>query len=262
MKRLQGLLQGSILAQVNEGPIEFCQKFLGNVERYSSVHVEKLKTSLKDFLSLCEEAITINDTLIGEDQRPFQVALEQGLSKLKGRMEPYVGAVGSLTTSGSGATAASASNPSTPEMTPKQAKTKKTPKTKRKGSVSTKRHSKEAPTEIVLEEASPAAVSPQATAPIEERRPSNAIPIPIVAVESLTPSSGSPSTPIDRHIVKDLSEDLKLADGDDEEEWVRIEKEMAKKIEEEEARLKEEEAALLAAEQELNQEDDEEDHHS
>lgn len=95
MKSLQGLLQGSILAVVNEGPIEFCQKFLVGTEdnpnsKYPIEHVQKLREILKEYLLICRAALDLNKQLIGTDQIDFHQALEKGLKKLKKRMKDYL----------------------------------------------------------------------------------------------------------------------------------------------------------------------------
>eukprot|EP01114_Cavostelium_apophysatum_P024426 TRINITY_DN955_c0_g1_i4.p1 TRINITY_DN955_c0_g1~~TRINITY_DN955_c0_g1_i4.p1 ORF type:complete len:1235 (+),score=324.88 TRINITY_DN955_c0_g1_i4:2822-6526(+) len=89
-KSLQGLLQGSILAAVNEGPIEICKKFLKEPDLLAEDVRNKLKGALRDFLRLCEQGVAYNKTLIVNDQLAFQLALEKGLSKLRRKMERYL----------------------------------------------------------------------------------------------------------------------------------------------------------------------------
>ncbi len=64
---------------VNEGPIAMCHKFLRRPEKFSAENVTKLRNCLSEFLQTSEEALTVNKTLIKQDQIPFQQALEGGL---------------------------------------------------------------------------------------------------------------------------------------------------------------------------------------
>jgi len=86
---LQSLLQGSLLTQVNEGPLEMCT-LLNEEGKYSSEDIAKLRKCLSNFLKVCSEALNLNKTVIAVDQKPFQDALEKGKKLLKKKKIAYV----------------------------------------------------------------------------------------------------------------------------------------------------------------------------
>jgi len=52
--------------------------------------VADLQQSMKKFLKLCQKALELNSTLIGQDQIAFQEACEEGFKKLKKLMSEYL----------------------------------------------------------------------------------------------------------------------------------------------------------------------------
>jgi len=82
-KTLQNVLQGSVLAQVNAGPIHICEVFLGNADNHPKNFVEKLQEAIHKFVVLCGRAVELNGSLIKDDQIEFQMKLEQGYHEIK-----------------------------------------------------------------------------------------------------------------------------------------------------------------------------------
>jgi len=77
VKTLQMALQGSLLAQVNAGPLEICRTFLGdNMTMYQKEHVDKLIASMNNFVITLHEALPINNRYITPNQKPFQEELQ------------------------------------------------------------------------------------------------------------------------------------------------------------------------------------------
>jgi len=77
-KTLQIVLQGSVLLQVNAGPLEICRVFLTNTEKYPEQHVSRLNRVLLNFVGLCYQGVQLNKKLIQADQFAFQEQLREG----------------------------------------------------------------------------------------------------------------------------------------------------------------------------------------
>jgi len=86
------VLQGSVLAQVNAGPLAICETFLGHAPKYPVNHIAKLRETVDAFLDICGKAIELNGALIQQDQMEFQFKLEQGYQNLKGQISRKYGA--------------------------------------------------------------------------------------------------------------------------------------------------------------------------
>jgi len=93
LKTLQIVLQGSVLLQVNAGPLEICKVFLGNSSAYPPEKVALLKDQMGVFVNLCSKAVQVNKSVIANDQIALQTELERGLGELRARVESYVGAI-------------------------------------------------------------------------------------------------------------------------------------------------------------------------
>eukprot|EP01099_Mayorella_cantabrigiensis_P008200 TRINITY_DN758_c0_g1_i1.p1 TRINITY_DN758_c0_g1~~TRINITY_DN758_c0_g1_i1.p1 ORF type:complete len:335 (+),score=72.07 TRINITY_DN758_c0_g1_i1:173-1177(+) len=89
-KTLQIVLQGSVLLQVNAGPMGIFNTFLGaKRDQFDKQHVKVLRDKMMEFVELCGEAVFLNSTLIGPDQKEFQARLEEGFEQLKANIQPY-----------------------------------------------------------------------------------------------------------------------------------------------------------------------------
>jgi len=89
-KLLQQNLSGSLIAQVNAGPMKIAETFLVNAKGYTEEHLLQLRESLVRFLKVCNRGIILNATFIKDDQKAFQKQLEQGYSNLKLQMKPLL----------------------------------------------------------------------------------------------------------------------------------------------------------------------------
>ncbi|EFA78130.1 DOCK family protein [Heterostelium album PN500] len=92
IKTLQGVLQGSVLLQVNAGAIEICRGFLAKSQRASwpTEKVNQLADGCTEFLEQCKNALLINKRLIQMDQIGFHHELEIGYRKLQFKMDKYI----------------------------------------------------------------------------------------------------------------------------------------------------------------------------
>ncbi|KAH3762526.1 DOCK family protein [Pelomyxa schiedti] len=83
IKTLQILLQGSLLAFVNSGPLEIAKIFLNKEGLEPKFHQEQvgiLESNMEEFSGCLAEAVSLNKTLISQDQRPLQEELEKSLA--------------------------------------------------------------------------------------------------------------------------------------------------------------------------------------
>jgi hypothetical protein len=88
-KALQLVLQGSLLLQVNAGPLAVFQTFLGDsVAKHAAEHVEKLRVSMRRFFHDLAEGVALNKTLIGPQQADLQELLEEGIVKFRATVAP------------------------------------------------------------------------------------------------------------------------------------------------------------------------------
>ncbi|CAK1549737.1 unnamed protein product [Leptosia nina] len=93
IKKLQLRLQGSVCVQVNAGPIAYANAFLDPTlaPMYPDDLVDKLKTTFKEFLTVCHAALTLNAKLISSDQHSYQEALEANYFKLSDSLSSVLG---------------------------------------------------------------------------------------------------------------------------------------------------------------------------
>jgi hypothetical protein len=95
----------STVTEVNIGPLEIAKEFLGNASNYPPKLVDSLKQRLKEFLKVIrttvtchsryllkcvEDALVVNNSLIGPDQVKFQAELENGFKTLKTDLGKYL----------------------------------------------------------------------------------------------------------------------------------------------------------------------------
>ncbi|GAM18922.1 hypothetical protein SAMD00019534_020970, partial [Acytostelium subglobosum LB1] len=92
IKTLQGVLQGSVLLQVNAGALEVCRGFLARSNRanWPEQSIRELESRCTEFLKQCKRALQLNKTLIKMDQIAFQNELENGYKRLSFKMEKYI----------------------------------------------------------------------------------------------------------------------------------------------------------------------------
>ncbi|XP_024108329.3 dedicator of cytokinesis protein 8 isoform X2 [Pongo abelii] len=91
-KMLQMVLQGSVGATVNQGPLEVAQVFLAEIPADPKLyrHHNKLRLCFKEFIMRCGEAVEKNKRLITADQREYQQELKKNYHKLKENLRPMI----------------------------------------------------------------------------------------------------------------------------------------------------------------------------
>uniref|UniRef100_A0A452V1Z9 Dedicator of cytokinesis 8 n=1 Tax=Ursus maritimus TaxID=29073 RepID=A0A452V1Z9_URSMA len=91
-KMLQMVLQGSVGATVNQGPLEVAQVFLAEIPADPKLyrHHNKLRLCFKEFIMRCGEAVEKNKRLITADQREYQQELKKNYHKLKANLRPMI----------------------------------------------------------------------------------------------------------------------------------------------------------------------------
>ncbi|NXO30638.1 DOCK8 protein, partial [Cisticola juncidis] len=91
-KMLQMVLQGSVGATVNQGPLEVAQVFLAEIPADSKLyrHHNKLRLCFKEFIMRCGEAVEKNKHLITADQREYHQELKRNYMKLKESLRPMI----------------------------------------------------------------------------------------------------------------------------------------------------------------------------
>ncbi|KAJ7422861.1 hypothetical protein BTVI_12105 [Pitangus sulphuratus] len=91
-KMLQMVLQGSVGATVNQGPLEVAQVFLAEIPADPKLyrHHNKLRLCFKEFIMRCGEAVEKNKQLITADQREYHQELKRNYMKLKENLRPMI----------------------------------------------------------------------------------------------------------------------------------------------------------------------------
>ncbi|NXI27333.1 DOCK8 protein, partial [Sterrhoptilus dennistouni] len=91
-KMLQMVLQGSVGATVNQGPLEVAQVFLAEIPADPKLyrHHNKLRLCFKEFIMRCGEAVEKNKHLITADQREYHQELKRNYTKLKESLRPMI----------------------------------------------------------------------------------------------------------------------------------------------------------------------------
>ncbi|KAM4616568.1 dedicator of cytokinesis protein 8 isoform 2-T2 [Polymixia lowei] len=91
-KMLQMLLQGSVGATVNQGPLEVAQVFLNEIPADPKLfrHHNKLRLCFKEFIMRCGEAVEKNKHLITFDQKEYQQELKKNYNRLRESLRPML----------------------------------------------------------------------------------------------------------------------------------------------------------------------------
>lgn len=92
VKMLQMVLQGSVGATVNQGPLEVAQVFLAEIPEDPKLfrHHNKLRLCFKEFIMRCGEAVEKNKRLIASDQKEYHQELKKNYGKLKENLRPMI----------------------------------------------------------------------------------------------------------------------------------------------------------------------------
>lgn len=78
-KTVQIILQGSVLTQVNAGPLAIIREFLGNAANYTEAEVAKVAEQVRGFVRRCKFGFALNATLI--EKEPSLAPLHEEMSK-------------------------------------------------------------------------------------------------------------------------------------------------------------------------------------
>ncbi|KAL7988712.1 hypothetical protein Chor_007631 [Crotalus horridus] len=91
-KMLQMVLQGSVGATVNQGPLEVAQVFLAEIPDDPKLyrHHNKLRLCFKEFIMRCGEALEKNRYLITPDQKEYHKELKKNYEKLENSLRPMI----------------------------------------------------------------------------------------------------------------------------------------------------------------------------
>ncbi|XP_069084743.1 dedicator of cytokinesis protein 8 isoform X1 [Pleurodeles waltl] len=91
-KMLQMVLQGSVGATVNQGPLEVAQVFLAEIPADPKLyrHHNKLRLCFKEFIMRCGDAVEKNKRLISADQKEYHQELRRNYNKLKENLRPML----------------------------------------------------------------------------------------------------------------------------------------------------------------------------
>jgi hypothetical protein len=92
MPALQPLMHGSLLVQVNEGPMKIAEVFLGHPEAYQEEFVVALRAVFRDFLSANQRAVLMHDEYVQKNPmyRNLQENLVDGLNRLASGLQVYL----------------------------------------------------------------------------------------------------------------------------------------------------------------------------
>lgn len=89
LKRLQLTLQGSISVQVNSGPLTYAKAFMKDGKNYPPNKVNHLRQLYRQFMSVCEFGLQLNEKLIGSDQHEYQQSLRKNFEELIEELREY-----------------------------------------------------------------------------------------------------------------------------------------------------------------------------
>ncbi|XP_063042281.1 dedicator of cytokinesis protein 8 [Engraulis encrasicolus] len=91
-KMLQMVLQGSVGATVNQGPLEVASVFLNEIPADPKLfrHHNKLRLCFKEFIMRCGEAVEKNKHLITPDQKEYQMELKKNYNRLRENLRPML----------------------------------------------------------------------------------------------------------------------------------------------------------------------------
>eukprot|EP01087_Luapelamoeba_hula_P015415 TRINITY_DN4603_c0_g1_i1.p1 TRINITY_DN4603_c0_g1~~TRINITY_DN4603_c0_g1_i1.p1 ORF type:complete len:2339 (+),score=482.98 TRINITY_DN4603_c0_g1_i1:7388-14404(+) len=95
LNSLQQVIQGSVVAMVNEGPLKICEIFLKDSsvdhkgEPYNAQQVAYLREKMSVFVEMCDRAIKLNKSIITPEHIPFQTMVEAKYRELSESVRLY-----------------------------------------------------------------------------------------------------------------------------------------------------------------------------
>ncbi|OQR75674.1 dedicator of cytokinesis protein 7-like [Tropilaelaps mercedesae] len=93
VKILQMVLQGSIGAQVNQGPLEVANVFLGELvdsRTVATYHQSRLRLCFKEFIKRIGDCLKKNRQLISADQKDYQKEMEKNYQLFNEKLKPMI----------------------------------------------------------------------------------------------------------------------------------------------------------------------------
>lgn len=93
IKSVQQFLQGSVLLQVNPGPLAICEVFLApaHISKYSKFHVSVLQKAMSSLIFEARALLLLNATLIDASQLNYQIALTEGYNDMRKKLSVFIG---------------------------------------------------------------------------------------------------------------------------------------------------------------------------
>eukprot|EP00123_Amoebidium_parasiticum_P017601 comp23911_c1_seq1/m.42132 comp23911_c1_seq1/g.42132 ORF comp23911_c1_seq1/g.42132 comp23911_c1_seq1/m.42132 type:complete len:1683 (-) comp23911_c1_seq1:637-5685(-) len=91
VKMLQLVLQGSVSAAVNAGPLAMAKAFLGpTAGQFEEQQRRKLRQTFRQFLELCGQAVDLNSQVALQDQQAYSADLQEKYGDLQLQFDPYL----------------------------------------------------------------------------------------------------------------------------------------------------------------------------
>lgn len=93
VKILQMVLQGSIGAQVNQGPLEVANVFLGELvdnRMIATYHQSRLRLCFKEFIKRISDCLKKNRQLISAEQKDYQKEMEKNYQVFNEKLKPMI----------------------------------------------------------------------------------------------------------------------------------------------------------------------------
>jgi hypothetical protein len=93
LKTLQGVLQGTVMAAVNAGPMAVADAFLKDPKQFDPKHIAELKDVVKQFIGKLKIAVHLERTLIADTDKTmleFQDELEKAFGALRSRLQDMI----------------------------------------------------------------------------------------------------------------------------------------------------------------------------
>ena len=92
LKSVQQYLQGSVLLQVNPGPLAIGQVFLDakSAPKYPAKQVQLLREAMSNFVIQSRALLLLNGAMISTQQLDYQIALTDGYNDMRKKLSPFI----------------------------------------------------------------------------------------------------------------------------------------------------------------------------
>eukprot|EP01155_Anaeramoeba_flamelloides_P018180 Anaeramoba_flamelloidesa569396_161.p1 GENE.a569396_161~~a569396_161.p1 ORF type:complete len:698 (+),score=204.63 a569396_161:169-2262(+) len=88
---LQSILLGTLLTQVNVGPLEYVKAFLKRPKDFNSLHLKELQATFSQFIYWIHKAMNLHSYKVGNVQSELQEKLEEAFIAFKNKVIPWIG---------------------------------------------------------------------------------------------------------------------------------------------------------------------------